>query len=107
MEEKKENNRIRLAITQGDINGISYEVILKTFSDSRMYDICTPVLYGSTKVASYHKKLLALHQDMTFTGIRDAADAVDRRFNVVNLTNDEIKIDVGKLTDVAGEQSRL
>ena len=42
MEEKKENNRIRVAITQGDINGISYEVILKTFSDSRMYDICTP-----------------------------------------------------------------
>ena len=107
MEEKKENNRIRLGITQGDINGISYEVILKTFSDSRMYDICTPVLYGSTKVASYHKKLLALHQDMTFTGLHDASEAVDRRFNVVNLTTDEIKIDVGKLTDVAGEQSRL
>ena len=107
MEEKKENNRIRVAITQGDINGISYEVILKTFSDSRMYDICTPILYGSTKVASYHKKLLALHQDMTFTGIRDASEAVDRKFNVVNLTGEEIKIDMGKLTDVAGEQSRL
>lgn len=107
MEDKKNNSRIRLGITQGDINGISYEVILKTFSDSRMFDICTPILYGSTKVASYHKKLLQLHQDIAFNAIHEAQEAGDKRFNVVNLTGDEIKIDVGKLTDVAGAQSRL
>ena len=79
MEDKKNNNtRIRLGISQGDINGIGYEVILKTFSDSRMFDICTPILYGSTKVASYHKKLLALHQDLAFNGIHDAREAADR-----------------------------
>ena len=100
MEDKNNKSRIRLAISQGDINGISYEVILKTFSDSRMFDICTPVLYGSTKVASYHKKLLALHQDMSFNAIREAHEAGDRKFNVINLTNDEIKIEVGKLTEV-------
>ena len=83
MEEKNNNHRVRLAITQGDINGVGYEVILKTFNDSRMYDFCTPVLYGSTKVASYHKKLLALHQDMNFNGIHTANEAVDRKFNVV------------------------
>lgn len=109
MEEKKpnNNNRVRLAITQGDINGVGYEVILKTFSDNRMYDICTPILYGSTKVASYHKKLLAQHQDMTFSALNDASEASPKRFNVVNLTNDEIKIDIGRSTDVAGLQSRL
>ncbi len=108
MEEKKNNTpRVRLAISQGDINGVSYEVILKTFSDSRMFDICTPILYGSTKVASYHKKLLALHQDLAFNGIHDAREAADRKFNVVNLTNDEIKLDVGKLTDIAGAHSRM
>ena len=107
MEEKKEKTRIRLAISQGDINGVGYEVILKTFSDSRMFDICTPVLYGSSKVASYHKKLLSLHQDLPFNAIHDAAEAADRKFNVVNLTQEEIKIDVGKLTEVAGVQSRL
>ena len=101
MEEKKNNSRIRLGITQGDINGISYEVILKTFSDSRMFDVCTPILYGSTKVASYHKKLLQLHQDIAFNAIHNAQEAGDKRFNVINLTNDEIKIDVGKLTEVA------
>ena len=107
MEEKKEKTRIRLAISQGDINGVGYEVILKTFSDSRMFDICTPVLYGSSKVASYHKKLLSLHQDLPFNAIHDASEAADRKFNVVNLTQEEIKIDVGKLTEVAGMQSRL
>ena len=109
MEEKNNNNksRVRVAISQGDINGVSYEVILKTFSDSRMFDICTPILYGSTKVASYHKKLLALHQDIAFNGIHDAKEAAERKFNVVNLTTDEIKIDIGKLTDVAGLQSRM
>ena len=55
---KTESHKIKVAITHGDINGIGYEVILKTFMDSRMFDHCTPVLYGSTKVASYHKKLL-------------------------------------------------
>ncbi|MBR3413129.1 MAG: 4-hydroxythreonine-4-phosphate dehydrogenase PdxA [Bacteroidales bacterium] len=107
MEEKKEKTRIRLAISQGDINGVGYEVILKTFSDNRMFDICTPVLYGSSKVASYHKKLLSMHQDLPFNAIHDASEAIDRKFNVVNLTQEEIKIDVGKLTEVAGVQSRL
>ena len=110
MEEKKKtigHARVRLGISQGDINGVGYEVILKTFSDSRMFDICTPILYGSTKVASYHKNLLALHQDLPFNAIREAREAVDRRFNVINLTNDEIKIDIGKSTEVGGEQSRL
>lgn len=107
MKEEKNNSRIRLGISQGDINGVGYEVILKTFSDNRMFERCTPVLYGSTKVASYHKKLLALHQDLAFNGCHTAEEAVDRKFNVVNLTQEEIKLDVGKLTDVAGQQSRL
>jgi 4-hydroxythreonine-4-phosphate dehydrogenase len=58
------DKKIRLAITHGDINGVGYEVILKTFSDSRMMEFCTPVLYGSSKVASYHKKLLAKQDNL-------------------------------------------
>ena len=103
----KDDKKIKVAITHGDINGVGYEVILKTFGDSRMFDVCTPVLYGSTKVASYHKKLLtSMPQEMTFTGIRDAAEAQERKFNVINLTQDEIKIDLGKSTEVAGRLSR-
>ena len=102
-----EDKKIKVAITHGDINGVGYEVILKTFGDSRMFDICTPIVYGSTKVASYHKKLLtSMPQEMTFSSVRDAADAQDRKFNFINLTSDEIKIDLGKSTEVAGRLSR-
>lgn len=101
------NKKIRVAITHGDMNGIGYEVILKTFSDARMMDVCTPVLYGSTKVATYHKKLLSQHHDIVFNTIRDAAEASERKFNIINLTNDEVKIDIGKSTEIAGLLSRL
>ena len=103
----KQNRKIRVAITHGDMNGIGYEVILKTFSDARMMDICTPVLYGSTKVATYHKKLLSQHHDIAFNTIRDASEASERKFNIINLTNDEVKIDIGKSTEIAGLLSRL
>ena len=102
-----EDKKIRVAITHGDLNGVGYEVIIKTFSDARMFDVCTPILYGSSKVASYHKKLLtSVPQEMNFLSLRDASEAQDRRYNVVNLTQDEIKIDLGKSTEVAGALSR-
>lgn len=105
---KQEQPKIKVAITHGDINGIGYEVILKTFSDSRMFEHCIPVLYGSTKVASYHKKLLSQQQqELNFTSINDASNAVERKFNVINLTPDEIKIEIGKSTETAGTLSRM
>jgi len=105
---KPEANKIKVAITHGDINGIGYEVILKSFSDARMFEHCTPILYGSTKVASYHKKLIPqLNQDMSFTSIHDASQAVDKKFNVINLVPDEIKIEIGKSSELAGQLSRM
>ena len=40
-----EDNKIRVGITQGDINGVGYEVILKVFSDPTMLELCTPIIY--------------------------------------------------------------
>ena len=97
------DKKIKLAITHGDINGVGYEVIIKTFSDNRMLEFCTPVLYGSSKVLSYHKKLLADKDITTLTNAKDAKNIYDRKFNVINITNDEVKIDLGKSTAVAGE----
>lgn len=97
---------LRLGITHGDLNGVGYEVILKTFSDSRIFDMCTPVLYGSSKVAIYHKKLINLHQDIPFNNVRNASEAVQKKLNVVNLTNEEVKIEVGRATEQAGRLSR-
>ena len=50
-----EERLIKVGITHGDINGIGYEVILKTFSDTRMAELCTPIIYGSSKIAAYHR----------------------------------------------------
>ena len=61
------NKQIRVAITQGDTNGIGYELIFKAFSQQEMFDICTPVIYGSAKVADIHRQ--ALNADIKYTVI--------------------------------------
>ena len=98
------DKKIKLAITHGDINGVGYEVIIKTFSDNRMMEMCTPILYGSSKIASYHKKLLP-KQELNFTNVKDAKSSMDKKFNVVNIINEEVKIDLGKSTEIAGQLS--
>jgi 4-hydroxythreonine-4-phosphate dehydrogenase len=67
-------HRLRVGITQGDINGISYEVILKTLLDSRVYEICTPIIYGSPKVVAYHRKALNMN-NLSLISIRAAGHA--------------------------------
>ena len=55
-----EERKIRVAITHGDTNGIGYEVIFKTFEDPTMLDLCTPIIYGSPKAATYHRTAMQL-----------------------------------------------
>ena len=55
-----EDKMIRVAITHGDTNGIGYEVILKTFATPTILELCTPIVYGSPKLAAYHRKALNL-----------------------------------------------
>lgn len=95
---------IKVGITHGDINGIGYEVILKTFGDTRMTEICTPVIYGSAKVAAYHRKILDIPA-VTFNIINNAQDAIDNNINLINVTSEELKVDIGKSTQTAGEQA--
>lgn len=96
-----ENNKIRVGITQGDINGIGYEVILKTFSDPVMLELCTPIIYGSPKVAAYHRKSLDLSTN--FSIVNSASEAADDRLSVVNCTDDEVKVEFSKADSDAGK----
>ena len=98
--------RIRLGVTHGDINGIGYEIIIKTFTDSRFLEMCTPIFYGSSKVVSYHRKALNIN-DFSFNQIKNAEQVNHKRPNIININNDEIKIDLGKSTEIAGELSVL
>lgn len=97
-----EERLIRVGITQGDINGIGYEVILKTFSDPRMAELCTPVIYGSSKVAAYHRKALDL-PPVNMNIITQAEEAGLNRVNLINVSNDDVKVELSLSTPAAGE----
>lgn len=96
-----EDNKIRIGITHGDINGVGYEVILKTFSDPLMLDLCTPVIYGSPKVAAYHRKAMDLATN--FSIITSATEAAHGRLSVLNCTDDEVKVEFSKADPGAGK----
>jgi 4-hydroxythreonine-4-phosphate dehydrogenase len=97
---------VKVGITHGDINGIGYEIILKTFLDIRIAELCIPVIYGSTKVAAYHRKALNL-QPIMFNQIAHAGDAEVNKVNIINCSQEEIKVELGKATRVAGDAALL
>lgn len=103
---ERDNDNIRLGISQGDVNGIGYEVLLKCFSDTRMFENCTPILYGSSKVASYHKKLINA-TDFPFVNIRTVEQAETSKFNILNIIQDEVKLDIGQATEVGGRLAAM
>ena len=106
MNKNMEENKITIGITHGDINGIGYEVILKLLSEPRITEICTPVIYGSPKVASYHRKALNM-ESFAFNVITNAEDANPKRINIVNCVDEEVKVELGKSTEIAGEAAFL
>jgi 4-hydroxythreonine-4-phosphate dehydrogenase len=97
---------IKVGITQGDINGIGYEVIIKTLSNPRILELCTPIVYGSSKVASYHRKTLDV-PEFNLNLVRSAEFAVQKRANIINVYEKEVKIDLGLSTETAGQLSLL
>ncbi len=94
----------RIGITQGDINGIGYEVILKVLCDSRIFEAFTPIVYGQSKVFSYYKKNFGM-EEMSYAVIRDASQAQPKRINIINHTDEELKVEPGFSTPVAGKAS--
>ena len=95
------SDKIIVGISIGDLNGIGIEVILKTFQDKRMLDFCTPVLFGATKVISYHKK--ALEIETPVHGITAIAQINHTKINVLNIWKEEVAIELGKTTKISGE----
>ena len=95
MDEKK----IRVALTHGDTNGIGYELIFKAFSAPEMLELCTPVIYGSPKVAAYHRKALGI--ETTFSIISSADDIRDGKLNLLTCFDEEVKVELGVPTEEA------
>lgn len=107
MQNHQETNldkRLVVGITHGDYNGISYEIIIKALNDKRILDLFTPVIYGLSKVLSYHRKMYNI-SDFNYQIINDVDQLVNQKVNILNLSNEEVKIEHGKSTPEAGESA--
>ncbi|MDD3875940.1 MAG: 4-hydroxythreonine-4-phosphate dehydrogenase PdxA [Bacteroidales bacterium] len=94
---------IKVGITHGDINGIGYEVIIKAFAYSHLSEICNPIVFGSSKIASYHKKSINISDvNFNFNLIRNIEQARHKHVNILNITENEVKIEMGKSTELGG-----
>lgn len=98
----EEEQKIKVGITQGDVNGIGFEVIMKTLSDQEIYDNFTPIIYGSPKVAAYHRKALNI-QNFSLNNIKVAAEAHPKRVNIVTCCDDNTRVELGKSTSESGK----
>lgn len=94
--------KIRVGISIGDINGVGMEVIFKTFLDKRMLDFCTPVIFGSSKVASYHRKANEI-KNFNFKIINDLKDINDKQANLLNCWKQDVEIKFGEPTEESGK----
>ena len=99
-----EDKKIRVAITHGDTNGVGYEVIFKAFEDPAMLELCTPIIYGTPKVAAYHAKALGV--ETQFNIISNAKEAKDGRMNLLTTIEEEVKIDFGMPSPDAGDAAK-
>lgn len=98
------SDKIKIGISHGDINSISYEIIIKSLLDNRITELCTPIIYGSPKVAAYHRKALNI-EDFSLNNINTVDQANPKRINIIDCFEEELKVELGKSTDIAGKAS--
>ncbi len=99
MEKEK---KIKVGITHGDINGIGYEVILKALEDNRILEMCTPVIYGSAKIAAFYRKAAEMPA-VPLNQIASASEARDGANNIINVVGEDVKVEPGQSTEGAGQ----
>lgn len=93
---------MKIGITQGDTNGVGWEVILKTLSDSRFLELCTPIIYGSSKAAAHYRNLLKDLEPIQFNTIKRASEARPGRVNLIETSSKELVIEPGKCCKESG-----
>ncbi len=91
-----------IGISCGDLNGIGMELIVKTVSDARLLDLCTPLIFASTKVMHFFKKSVPVEANFNFQSIKELNRITPRNINVFNCWEEEIAIQPGQLTEAGG-----
>ncbi len=97
-----EPDKIIIGITHGDINGIGYEVILKSLADARVTESFIPVIYGSSKAAAFHRKHLDV-QGLNFNVVNSINEINIKKINIINCVDEDIKVEYGRVTEEAGK----
>ena len=97
----RKEKKIKIGISIGDLNGVGGELIIKTFSDNRLLEFCTPIVFASVKTMSFLKK--HFQSSISFQGIFEASKAVEGKLNVVNVWKQDVAIEFGKDTPQAGQ----
>ncbi len=100
------SEKLKIGISIGDINGIGLEVILKTLIEPAILNHCIPIVYGHTKVTSFHRKALRLGE-LSFNVISNAADANPKRINLINCWEEDVKIELGQSNETGGKYALL
>lgn len=93
--------KLKIGISIGDMNGVGLEVILKTLSHRKMVDMCVPVIYGSSKVVSYHKNIVDI--DFQFQSTNSCEKLNFNKVNVINCWNENVNITLGQASDDSGK----
>jgi 4-hydroxythreonine-4-phosphate dehydrogenase len=102
--EKNSQNKYVIGITQGDINGIGYEIVFKALADAEVYDNFTIVIYGSPKIAAYHRKLLNIN-NITVNNANSATELAPNSINIINVCDENTRVEIGSSSIQAGECS--
>lgn len=100
------DEKVRVGISVGDINGIGPEVILKTLNDNRILELCVPIVYGSTRLMNFYKRALNM-PDINFNVVDDAEKATARKPNLMPVWEEEVQIDFGKSNSTGGKYALL
>lgn len=100
------DNKIIVGISQGDLNGIGLEIILKTLSEPGLLEICVPVLFSSQKTVSYFRKMLAL-DEFNFNPCREFNQISSKKINLFVCYEEEVIIEMGKPTLASGKYAKL
>ena len=98
---KRNHNKVTVAISCGDVNGVGLETIIKSFLDPRMFEICTPIVYGNINVSKAYRKLLGIH-DFSFNMINNHSKHNLKKVNLVTIDENDFEIKFGSITDQAG-----
>lgn len=91
-----------IGITIGDLNGVGPEVIIKTFSDNRMLDLCTPVIFSSSRVINFYRKTLDDVQ-INFNNTKDLTQLNPKQVNIFNCWDEEVSMQPGIQTETGGK----